>query len=198
MLAVGASFRKAIGQRFLLPTSTTLVSRQYLSSAAFQYNAEEDDIARCNEDYKGHLEIQTIGGHGFGLVSQKAFQPGDLIVSANVVSASKERDSHSIQKDWNTHITVDLPAILINHSCDANVGIRDNEDAYDFFALKEIKPGDELTWDYEASEYELSASFKCVCGSPSCRSSIIGFKKHGDIIKKQYGGFYADYLKETK
>ena len=59
------------------------------------------------------------------------------------------RNSHSIQKDWNKHIKMDIPAILINHSCAANVGIVDNDaSSYDFISLTHINKGVELTWDY--------------------------------------------------
>jgi hypothetical protein len=49
---------------------------------------------------------------------------------------------------------MDMPATLINHSCEANAGILDNEyGAYNFYAIKKIKTGDELTWDYGCAEY---------------------------------------------
>ena len=51
---------------------------------------------------------------------------------------------------------MDLPAVMINHSCDANVGIKDNElGAYDFIAIKHIKDNEELTWDYGCAEYSV-------------------------------------------
>jgi hypothetical protein len=44
---------------------------------------------------------------------------------------------------------MDLPARFINHSCEANVGIRDNDlgaGAFDFLALKPVLRDEELTW----------------------------------------------------
>jgi len=95
---------------------------------------------------------------------------------------------------------VDLPAILINHSCEANVGIRNNStnDAYNFYAISPITKGKELTWDYEASEWELSTPFDCGCGSSICRGRLKGFKSSGVIIRKRYGDYYADYLKSDQ
>ena len=94
---------------------------------------------------------------------------------------------------------MDLPATLINHSCDANVGIRDNDlGAYDFFALTDIVEGEELVWDYNASEWEISTPFQCACGSPRCRGRLRGFKHDGEHIRDAYGPFYASYLKKNE
>ena len=44
-------------------------------------------------------------------------------------------------------VFMDLPARFINHSCEANVGIRDNNaGAFDFLALQPVLRGEELTW----------------------------------------------------
>ena len=51
---------------------------------------------------------------------------------------------------------MDVPAILINHSCDPNVGVAKqlNEGgSYDFVALRDIQEGEELRFDYETTEY---------------------------------------------
>jgi len=118
-------------------------------------------------------------------------------MSAKAIDESSSRTSHTIQTDWNTHVTMDLPAILINHSCNANVGIVDNDvGAYDFIALRRIEKDEELLWDYDAAEYESSSSFRCACGSEKCRGTLRGFKYDGDVIKERYGTHYASYLRQ--
>merc|ERR1712113_631276 len=93
-----------------------------------------------------------------GVYSSRDFRRFEKVFSSRVLCLLTERDNHSLQTGWQTHCHVDLPARFINHSCTANVGIRDNEvGAYDFFALRDVATGQELTWDYEASEY-ISAS----------------------------------------
>lgn len=167
------------------------------SDVSFPSASSANDIVQVNERYKGILEIRSVGDRGLGLVSQKSFDTGDHIMSARAVSVSDERHSHTIQKDWNKHVVMDLPAILINHSCNANVGIQDNDEAYDFYAIRSISCGEELTWDYETSEYEIFGNFSCQCGSPLCRgSSVLGYKTNEATIKKQYGEYYANYLKK--
>eukprot|EP00591_Stephanopyxis_turris_P005086 CAMPEP_0195515894 /NCGR_PEP_ID=MMETSP0794_2-20130614/6799_1 /TAXON_ID=515487 /ORGANISM="Stephanopyxis turris, Strain CCMP 815" /LENGTH=93 /DNA_ID=CAMNT_0040644387 /DNA_START=302 /DNA_END=580 /DNA_ORIENTATION=- len=93
-----------------------------------------------------------------------------------------------MQKDWDAHVRIDLPARFINHSCNANIGIQDNEfGAYDFLALRTIPEGEELAFNYETSEYEISAFEKCMCSAKNCRGSVSGFKKHGEHLEKEFG-----------
>jgi uncharacterized protein len=91
---------------------------------------------------------------------------------------------------------MDLPAILVNHSCEANVGIRSNNvSAYDFIALRDVKKGEEVLWDYETSEYNLYGQFLCSCGVSNCRGILKGFHSHGQTVIELYGKEYvAPYL----
>ncbi len=97
---------------------------------------------------------------------------------------------------WDDHVRINLPARFINHSCDANTGAVKNEfGAYDFVALRTIEEGEELAFNYETTEYIISAFETCMCGSWNCRKELGGFKKHGEELKEQYGTYIADYLK---
>ena len=49
--------------------------------------------------------------------------------------------------------------------------------------------------DYEASEYVSVSVPQCKCGSPNCRGGLLGFEHRSELIKAQYGQYYADYLK---
>ena len=160
------------------------------------FNSLQDEINDANKRYNNILKIHHTNNRDWGLSATRTFFKGQKVMSSKALGAMATRDSHSVQTGWNQHVLIDLPARFINHSCGANVGIRDNVNgAFDFFALKEIKTGNELLWDYEASEYEIRGFETCLCGSERCRGSLGGFKKHGDGIKLLYGDHYADYLK---
>ena len=59
------------------------------------------------------------------------------------------RTIHTIQRDFDEHVLMDLPGRLLNHSCHANIGLVDNDmGAFDFYALRDIAAGDEFTIDY--------------------------------------------------
>ncbi len=63
-------------------------------------------------------------------------------------------------------------AKLINHSCDPNCEAQIIDDEIWIVALKDIKKGDELTFDYgfELDHYE---DHLCLCGSPKCIGYIV-------------------------
>lgn len=59
-------------------------------------------------------------------------------------------------------------AEIINHSCEPNVVARIMKGHIIYMSLRAIKPGEELTVDYNF-EY-VGDRTACACGSPSCRS----------------------------
>jgi SET domain-containing protein len=58
----------------------------------------------------------------------------------------------------------------INHSCRPNAFTRTLRGHIIFFALRDIKPGEEITIDYEDTLH--SDRKRCTCGAPSCRGTI--------------------------
>lgn len=135
---------------------------------------------------------------GRGVFASRGFRKGETVVVGRRVDILPERTTHSIQMDFDLHIKLDEPALLINHSCSPNTGVRNNQfGAYDFVALVDIPSGSEITWDYSTTEYSFIDLPKCCCGSTECRSKILGYKFLPDEIKKKYGEFIADYLRVT-
>ncbi len=58
----------------------------------------------------------------------------------------------------------------INHSCEPNTYIRIFRQHVEFYALRRIQPGEELTVDYGESHHE--GRLRCRCGTVSCRGGI--------------------------
>jgi len=159
------------------------------------FNSLQEEIDDASKRYRTVIDIQDTPNRGRGLFAARSFSKGDEVMIAKALK-SIPRNSHTVQTGFDEHVFIDLPARFINHSCNGNVGIQDNDvGAYDFFALRNISEGDELLWDYESSENEVKGFDTCTCGSPKCRGSVGGFAKHGEQIKKQYGKYYANYLK---
>jgi len=135
---------------------------------------------------------------GRSVFASRSFFKGETVVVGRREMILPERTNHSFQIDFDLHIELDEPARLINHSCSPNTGVRNNKfGAYDFVALVDIPEGDEITWDYETTEYVSIAVPECGCGSPNCRLKTRGFKFLPVNIKKKYGEFIADYLKDS-
>lgn len=62
--------------------------------------------------------------------------------------------------DWN-------PARFINHSCEPNCEAENDDEHIWILALRDIKPGEELTYNYgfDLEEYK---DYPCNCGATSC------------------------------
>lgn len=58
----------------------------------------------------------------------------------------------------------------INHSCSPNTYMRRAYRKVEFYSLKNIKKGDELTCDYGETHHD--GKLKCGCKSPDCRGFI--------------------------
>ncbi len=133
---------------------------------------------------------------GRGVFATRKFAQGETVVVGMQIEEVPERTIYSFQMDFNLYVNLDEPARVINHSCDPNTGVRNNQfGGYDFVALWDIEAGDEITWDYETTEYESIAVSQCLCGSLYCRGKILGFQFREQMLRKRYGEYIADYLK---
>ncbi|XP_039020807.1 histone-lysine N-methyltransferase ASHH2-like [Hibiscus syriacus] len=75
---------------------------------------------------------------------------------------------------------------FINHSCDPNCRTEkwmvNGEICIGLFALRDIKKGEEVTFDYNYVRVFGAAAKKCHCGSPHCRGYIGGDPLSAEVI----------------
>jgi uncharacterized protein len=69
-------------------------------------------------------------------------------------------------------------ARFINHSCDPNCEIVTERGRVFIDALRDIAPGEELTYDYayereEGDDEHAETRYPCRCGAPGCRRTIL-------------------------
>ena len=58
------------------------------------------------------------------------------------------------------------PMRFTNHSCQPNGQLRVHEGRIEFYALRHIEPGEEITVDYGETHHE--GRLTCRCGAPGC------------------------------
>jgi hypothetical protein len=80
---------------------------------------------------------------------------------------------------------------VFNHSCNPNCGF---SNSITFVAMKDIKRGEELTFDYAFSE-SLTQAFRCNCGCANCRKVIKSTDWKRRELQKKYGKYFSPYLK---
>ena len=165
------------------------LSRYFFSTSAKTLSTCNNDllteeIRQANARYKGRVLIRRMDNDtvGWGLESLCNFSAGDVVIKARAMEIWDRPNSHTIQKDWDRHVMMDLPARFLNHQCNsANLGVQDNElGAYDFVALRKIVKGEHLTWDYHDAEYYMESPFICQCEDANCRELVKGWKHSDD------------------
>ena len=58
----------------------------------------------------------------------------------------------------------------INHSCEPNSYMKIHYGRIQFYALRDIRPGEEITIDYQSTLH--SDKKRCSCQAPTCRGTI--------------------------
>jgi hypothetical protein len=142
-------------------------------------------------------DYRIISNHGFAEIMQNevnaekslhsiaTFKPEDVICNFSVGKTLPQPTYLTVQISKTAHITLN-PVFLqyINHSCTPNVFF----DTYSFelIALKAIQPGDELTFFYPSTEWNMVQPFACTCGSKNCLQTISGAAGMNRQLLAQY------------
>ena len=116
---------------------------------------------------------QKLSNKQNALFALRAYQPGELIAHFSAGTISAEPTYLTVQVGVGKHITLQ-PAFLqyINHGCEPNVFF--NTATLQLLALKEIKAEEEMSFFYPSTEWKMTQTFQCYCGSPACIGQIKG------------------------
>lgn len=143
------------------------------------------------------FDVRQSGIQGKGAFANKKIRKGQRIIEyAGERISNDEADSRYDETGMKRHHTflftvtakkvVDgavngNESIYINHSCDPNCEAV-IEDGHIFIeAIRTIEPGEELAYDYQyertgENDEEMEKFYKCLCGAPNCRGSILKAK----------------------
>lgn len=149
---------------------------------------------------KVFLSFSTINGKG--LFANSDIDMDSCILSSEGYVLTGEESSHfAIQIDSSRYLELEgKDAMYVNHSCDPNCYVdfsRINQGKILFRALQKIYAGEEITFNYNSTEYDMqywNCSFNCNCGFSNCMKEIKGFKYIGDYHKEMMQFFLSPYL----
>lgn len=151
-----------------------------------------------NEDL---VVIETT--HGKGILAGRDFKKEEVImefhgprVSGEEIPNDQELEGHYVQIGDNLYMGPSGGLDdLVNHSCDPNTGLVMGDEGIFLKAIKDIKKGEELGFDYSTTmddEWTMS----CNCGKRECRGTIGKFKDLSEDLQEKYHslGIVAPYL----
>ena len=105
------------------------------------------------------------------LITKQAYKKGDVMCIMPSENIMDKPNRFTVQIARNKHTHVGKLAAL-NHSCDPNV-ILDTEKMI-MIARRDIERGEELSFFYPSTEWEMNAPFICLCGAANCIHVVAG------------------------
>jgi hypothetical protein len=105
------------------------------------------------------------------LVTKQAYTKGEIICEIPTEKVINKPNRYTVQIGRDRHTEVGKLSAL-NHSCDPNV-ILDTENLQ-MVARRDIAKGEELSFFYPATEWEMDAPFICLCGASNCIHVVAG------------------------
>jgi hypothetical protein len=105
------------------------------------------------------------------LITKRAYSKGEVICEIPTEKFFDKANRSTVQISRDKHTEVGKLSAL-NHSCDPDV-ILDTENLL-MVARRDIKKGEELSFFYPSTEWEMNAPFICVCGASNCIHVVAG------------------------
>lgn len=151
--------------------------------------------------------VAVTNKYGLVLIARETISTGEHIASfdgrVEIVRKSSCADlpndppeyfgRHAIQIGPNVWQDSNGVARYASHSCDPNCGIKNFRD---ITAMRDIQPGEEITWDYAMTENPEAddLAMTCLCHAPNCRKVIRGYRHLPENFRQRYEGFLSGWL----
>ena len=136
--------------------------------------------------------------HGRGVFAARKIPAGTLIIEygGERISWKEAQKRHTIKDGESTHtffFSLESGRIIdggsegndarwINHSCAPNCEAQEENRRVFIYALRDIKRGEELNYDYglvleERHTAKRKREYTCLCGASSCRGTLLVSKR---------------------
>ena len=144
------------------------------------------------------IQVRRSGVHGKGVFALQDIAEGETIIEyvGEVITWEEAQDRHPHDPSdpnhtFYFHVNEDKvidalyggnSARWINHSCDPNCEADEENDRIFIKALRNIRAGEELNYDYgliidEPYTKKLKAEYPCWCGAKTCRGTLLAPKR---------------------
>lgn len=157
------------------------------------------------------LAIGDTGKYGRGIYAVKSVHKGSvvMVMGGRIVDIETEILYGEYAAKYNMDISEQhsfcpiedddlerMPQLLINHSCEPNVGFRDQ---LFIVAIRDIASGEEIVYDYSFVMWSSEKSvchftMKCLCGTSHCRGVITENDWKIPELQKMYGQYFQPFI----
>jgi SET domain-containing protein len=144
------------------------------------------------------IQVRRSGVHGKGVFALQAIRRGEVILEyigerITWEEAQRRHPHDPANPDHTFYFHVDELEVIdanvggnasrwINHACEPNCESDEVQGRIFIKALRQLKPGEELFYDYRLTLDErytpaLKRQYACHCGSPRCRGTMLAPKR---------------------
>jgi hypothetical protein len=127
----------------------------------------------------------------YRLVATRSFEPGGHILRLRgEIKECPSKFSVQIGPDQHMEVPAEVQATqpldryrwrFLNHSCEPNAKFENR----DLVAIREIEATEQITFDYNTTEYDLATPFECHCGSDNCCGVVRGYRWQEDQARAE-------------
>ena len=150
---------------------------------------------------ESRIEVRESDIHGKGIYAIEKIRKGSKIIEYTGERIGEDEANERYQDNPSTYLfmvdddvyidglSAGNDARFINHSCEPNCeAFLDEKNRIFIHAMKKIRPGDELVYDYQLTSEGLdgdsSTDYTCRCGSENCKGTMMGETKKKKKKKK--------------
>ena len=140
-------------------------------------------------------------GNGNGIYAEQPIRKGELIAVFGGVVYEWDDFIHlpDLERSLclqveDRHFLVPRPigeGDYVNHSCNPNAGLSGQ---IGLVAMRDIKIGEEVCFDYAMCDTMPYDEFDCDCGQPTCRGRVSGNDWQRPELQKRYAGFFSPHV----
>ena len=130
--------------------------------------------------------IHGTGDFSSKLISLVDRKPGALLTKIEGSVSTSKRAYSSVQVSEEKDIELNSDLLYTNHSCDPSVVFDMKRMEVRVMETRPLKNGDDLTFFYPSTEWEMQQPFDCDCGSGSCLRTVKGARFVDESVLSRY------------
>ena len=138
---------------------------------------------------------------GNGIKAVDFIKKGEVLMVFEGKVISKDQADELYSKGFDYMLQIGPESFLyleedskyVNHSCLPNSCFSNKE--AELIALKDISPGEEISFDYSANE-NTEFSLNCECKNYNCRKLILPFEKNSNLVRTSLESILTPYIKK--
>jgi hypothetical protein len=147
----------------------------------------------CNMHRGTHSMYTTYhGACGAHLVTAQPYRKGELIHKIDKYQIVTKPTYQTIQIGQDLHLEELGIIASMNHSCQPNTII--DTSSLTIRAIRDIAVGEDLSFFYPSTEWEMDRPFVCLCGTPQCIRLVAGAKYLSIDVLRNY--FINQHIRE--